>query len=148
MDNYGDLITLIVQKLEEPITKQYAETCPKNATYISNTAAESMVDAMNFYFKSKSLAEINETNFITHVDEADNSSHKECFAMSVTCNSNKAQKVVTSFLGILNLKEKTADEIMDVIKNFYLAKSTKLDKIMFSVLVGTNSMSGKNTGLQ
>ena len=47
-DNYGDLITFIVQKSEEPISKQYLETCPKNATYISNTAAESMVDAMNF----------------------------------------------------------------------------------------------------
>ena len=105
-----------------------------------------MVDAMNFYFESKSLAEINESNFITlYADEAENSSHKECFAMFVTYYANKA---VTSFLGILNLKRKTAAEIMDVIKNFFLAKSVKLDKIMLSVLDGTNSMSGKNTGLQ
>ena len=68
--------------------------------------------------------------------------------MFVTCCSNKAQKAVTSFLGILNLKGKTAAEITDVIKNFFLAKSIKLDKIIFSVLDGTNSMSGKNTGLQ
>ena len=37
---------------------------------------------------------------------------------------------------------------MDVIKNFFLAKSIKLDKVIFSVLDGTNSVSGKNTGLQ
>ena len=37
---------------------------------------------------------------------------------------------------------------MDVIKNFFLAKSIKLDKVIFSVLDGTNSASGKNTGLQ
>ena len=148
-DNYGDLITFIAQKLEEPITKQYLETCPKNATYISNTAAESMVDAMNFYSESKSLTEINESNFITlYADKAENASHKECFAMFATYYSNKAQKAVTSYLGILNLKGKTAAEIMDIIKNFFLAKSIKLDKIMFSVLDGTNSVSGKNTGLQ
>ena len=102
-----------------------------------------MVDAMNFYFESKSLAEINESNFITlYADEAENSSHKKCFAMFVTYYSNKAQKAVTSSLGILNLKGKTAAEIMDVIKNFFLAKSIKLDKIMLSVLDGTNYMSG------
>ena len=79
-----------------------------------------MVDPMNFYFESKNLAEINESNFITlYADEAENSSNKECFAMFVTYYSNKAQKVVTSFLGILDLKGKTAAEIMDVIKNFF-----------------------------
>ena len=108
-DNYGDLITFIAQKLDEPIPKQYLKTCPKNATYLSNTTAKSMVDAMNFYFKSKSLAEINKCKFITlYADEAENSSHKECFAMFVTYYFNKAQTVVTSFLGILNLKGKTA----------------------------------------
>ena len=119
-DNYGDLITFIAQKLEEPITKQHLETCPKNATYMSNTAAESMVDAINFYFESRSLAEINESNFITlYADEAENSSDKECFVMFVTYYSSKAQKVVTNFLGILNLKGKTAAKIMDAIKNFF-----------------------------
>ena len=104
-DNYGDLISFTAQKLEEPITKQYKETFRKNATYISNTADESMVDAVNFYFEPKSLAEVDESNFITlYADEAENSSHKECSAMFVTYYSNKAQKLVTSFLGILNLK--------------------------------------------
>lgn len=98
-DNYGDTITFIAHKLEEPIMKQYVETCPKNATYISSTAAESMVDTLDFYFKSKSLGEINESNFITfQTDEAENSSHKDCFAMFVIYYCNKAQKVVTSFL--------------------------------------------------
>ena len=86
-----------------------------------------MADAVNFYFESKSPAEINESNFITlYADETESSSHKEYFAMFITYYSNKAQKVVTIFLGILNLKGKTASQIMDVIKNFFLAKSIKL----------------------
>ena len=82
-----------------------------------------MVGAMNFYFESKSLAEINESIFITLYADAENSSHKECFVMFVTYHFNKTQKVVISFLGILNLKGKTAAEIMDVIKKLFFCKN-------------------------
>ena len=37
---------------------------------------------------------------------------------------------------------------MDVIKKLFLTKSIKLDKIMFSVMDGTNSMSEKNIGFE
>ena len=107
------------------------------------------MDAMNFYFESKNLKDINEAQFITlYADEAENSSHKETFSMFVTYYSFKEEKVVTSFLGIVNLKGKKAAEIMDVIKKFFEAKSINLGKVFFSVLDGTNSMSGKNNGLQ
>ena len=90
---YGDLITFIEQKLKKPITKQYLDTYPNNATYISNTA-ESMVDAMNFYFESKNPAKINGSNLITlYADEAESSSHKEYFAMFVTYNLIKHRKL-------------------------------------------------------
>ena len=75
---------------------------------------------MNFYFESKSIAEITESKFITfYANEPKNSPHKECFTMFVTYYFNKAQKIVTSFLGFLNLKGKTVAQIMDVIKNFF-----------------------------
>ena len=37
---------------------------------------------------------------------------------------------------------------MDIVNQFFLAKNIKLDKILFSVLDGTNAMSGKKNGLQ
>ena len=46
------------------------------------------------------------------------------------------------------LKGKTTAEKMDVIKKLFLTKSIKLDKIMFSVMDGTNSMSEKNIGFE
>ena len=57
-ENYGDMMSFIAEKLAEPITKQYLETCPSNATYTSHTSVESHVDAMNFYFVSKTLKDI------------------------------------------------------------------------------------------
>ena len=56
-EKHGDMVNFIAEKLE-PITKQYLETCPSNATYTSYTSAESLVGAINFYFESKSLKDI------------------------------------------------------------------------------------------
>ena len=90
-DNYGDLMKFIVYKLEEPT---YLDTCPKNATYISNTSVESSVDAMNFYFETKSLTESNDTRFISlYTVKAENSSHKECFSMFVTYFSQDTKEL-------------------------------------------------------
>ena len=52
-DNYGDLVKFIAYILEEPIMNQCLDTCLKNTTYISNTLAESIADAMKFYFETK-----------------------------------------------------------------------------------------------
>ena len=41
-----------------------------------------------------------------------------------------------------------AAEIMDVIQTFFSAKSLKINTVLFSVLDGTNSISGKKNGLQ
>ena len=51
-DNYGDLINFLADGIQEPITKQYLNSCTKNATYLSNTTAESLLEAMNFYYES------------------------------------------------------------------------------------------------
>ena len=50
-ENYGNMMNFITEKLAEPITKQYLETRPGNATYTSYTSAESLADAIKFYFK-------------------------------------------------------------------------------------------------
>lgn len=82
-NNSGDLF--IANTLEEPIMKQYLDHCPKNATYISNTWAESIVDAINFNVETKTSTEINDATFISsYADETENSFHKEYFSMFVT----------------------------------------------------------------
>ena len=65
-ENYGDMINFIAKKLEEPV-KKHLETCQKNASYTSYTAAESLIDAMNFYFESSSLEHIREAEFREHL---------------------------------------------------------------------------------
>ena len=132
-ENFSDMMNFIAEKLAEPITKQYLETCPSNATYNSYTSADSLVDAINFYFESKMLKDIYDAQFLTlYADESKNASHNE----------------KTTFLGIVNFKGKMAAEIMDVAQKFFTAKSLIIDTILFSVLDRINSMSGKRNGQQ
>ena len=148
-ENYGDMINFVATKLEEPIAKQYLETCQKNASYTSYTAAESVIDAMNFYFESSSLEDIQEAEFVAlYADESENTSHKESFSMFVTYYSKHFQEIKTSFLGIVNLKGKTSFEIMDFILKFLQAKSLNIGRVFFSMLDSTNSMRGNKNGLQ
>ena len=81
-------------------------------------------------------------------DEAENSSHKECFAMFLTYYSISDRQVKTCFLGILNLKGKKVTQIMNTLKLFFEAKQIILERVLFSVPGGTNTMSGKQGGLQ
>ena len=41
--------------LEEPVTKQYLENCPGNATYDSHTTADSLISALNEFIKKEGI---------------------------------------------------------------------------------------------
>ena len=148
-DNYVDLINFLANRIQEPITKQYLNSCPKNTTYLSNTTAKSLLDAMNFYYESENLNKICNTPFVClYADEAENSSYKKCFAMFLTYYSVSNRRVKTCFLGILNLNGKKATQIMNTLKLFFLANQIILERVLFSALDGTNAMSGKEGGSQ
>ena len=144
-----DLIRFFATELQAPITKQYLNTCPKNATYTSTTAAESLLDAINIYFEKLNMREIKAARLLClYADEAESSSDMETFAMVLTYLSPVELKVKTTFFGIVSLNGKTTPQVMDVVNQFFLAKNIKLDKMLLSVLDETNAMGGKKNGLQ
>ena len=98
--NYANLIRFFATawQEQEPITKQYLNTCPKNATYTCTTAAEILLDAINIYFEYLNTREIKEACFLyLYVDEAESSSHKENFTVFLTYLSPVELKLKTSF---------------------------------------------------
>ena len=54
----------------------------------------------------------------------------------------------TKFFGILKLEKTNPADIMELMKKFFVAKGVNVEKILFSVLDGTNTMSGRKNGLQ
>ena len=71
--------------LETNFKNQYLDSCPKNATYKSNTSVESLLDAMNTFFEMKNIDDIKYAQFLTiYANEAENLSHREKFATFLT----------------------------------------------------------------
>ena len=55
----------------------------------------------------------------------------------------------THFFGILKLEKANAADIMNLMKTFFVAKGANASwKFFFSVLDGTNTISGRKNGLQ
>ena len=54
----------------------------------------------------------------------------------------------TIFFGILKLEKANAADIMNLMKTFFVAKGVNASKNFFSVLDGTNTISGGENGLQ
>ena len=89
--------------------KQYLETCPSNATYANYTSAESFVDAMDFYFQSKTLKDMYDAQFLTlYADVSENASHKETFSMFRTYRAENKNNIFRYY--------KMAAEVMDVVQ--------------------------------
>ena len=85
---------------------QYMNTCLKNATYTSTTAAVNLLDATNIYFEKLNTREIKEARFLClYADEADSSSHMENSSMFLTYLSPNELKVKMTFFGIVKLRK-------------------------------------------
>ena len=47
------MIKFLSDEINEPIVKQYLETCPKNAAYDSSDSCDSVLVALNSHLKEK-----------------------------------------------------------------------------------------------
>ena len=71
---------------------------------------------------SENLSKICDVPFLClYADKAENSSHKECFAMFLTYYSVSDRRVKTYFL-VFELNGKKATQIMNTLKLFFAAK--------------------------
>ena len=49
------MIKSLSHEINEPIIKQYLETCPKNAAYDSTDSCDSIIVSLNSHLKGKSM---------------------------------------------------------------------------------------------
>ena len=75
---YLKLVSFLVDDIEEPVVKQYLDTCKKNATYQSSNSCDSFLLSLNTYFKEL----VNERachaqDIVLFADEATSAARKE-----------------------------------------------------------------------
>ena len=72
------MIKYLSDEINEPIVKQYLETCPKNAAYHSSDSCDSILVALNSHLKKKSINTlINAVDLAIFADEATSAARKE-----------------------------------------------------------------------
>ena len=70
-DLYPPLLHFFAFDLEEPITKQYLENCPKNATYDSHVTVDSLISALKGFIKKETDTKLrNASDVAIFTDEA------------------------------------------------------------------------------
>ena len=95
----------------------------------------------------KNLGDIKAAQFLPiYADEAENALHREKFSIFLTNISETMECLKTIFFGILKLEKTNAADIMALMKKFFVVKGVNVEKFLFNVLDGTNTM--MENGLQ
>ena len=79
---YPKMIKFLSDKINEPIIKQYLETCLKNAAYDSCDSCDSIIVFLNSHIKEKSIpAIVDAVDLVIFADEATSAARKEIMAL-------------------------------------------------------------------
>ena len=101
---YPTLLHFLAFDLEEPITKQYLENCPKNATYKSHDTADSLISTLNKFIKKKTDTKLrNASDVVIFADEALSVARKEMMRIFLSCYKEDDHKFVMEYLALFFL---------------------------------------------
>ena len=92
---YPALLHFLAFDFEKPITKQYLENCPKNATYDSHTTADSLISALNKFIKKQ----IQNSEML----QATSVAKKEMIGIFLSCYYEDDQQFVMEYLALLEV---------------------------------------------
>ena len=71
-------VEFLSSKLQEPIMKQYLDTCAKNTTYISHEICDSLIHSLDNYFLTKSNERTKKfDDIVIYADESTSTTRKE-----------------------------------------------------------------------
>ena len=101
---YPALLHFLVFDLEEPITKQYLENCPKNATYDSHVTVDSLISALKGFIKKETDTKLrNASDVVIFADEATSVARKEMMGIFLSCYNEGDREFVMEYLALLEV---------------------------------------------
>ena len=143
------MIKFLSDEINEPIVKQYLETCPKNAAYDSSDSCDSLLVALNSHLKEKLINTlINAVDLAIFADEATSAARKEMMGLLLSAYDEEKKAVVIEFVSIASVSSTKSEVLMDKVQEILLNNNINISNTRFSCLDGTNAMSGEHTGLQ
>ena len=146
---YPKMIKFLSDEINEPIVKQYLETCPKNAGYDASDSCDSILVALNSHLKEKLINTlINAVDLAIFADEATSAGRKEMMGLFLSAYDKEKKEVVIEFVSIASVSSTKSEVLMDKVQEILLNNNIDIPNTRFSCLDGTNAISGEHTGLQ
>lgn len=146
---YSKLVHFLSDEIQEPITSQYLQTCPLNASYTSHVTADGLLKAANAMTEEEMLSRARRaTDYTILADEATSDASHEIFAIFLSWWDEELKQLCVEYMGLRRVASSASSILMDTIVEFAREKDLDLTKIRFACLDGTNSMSGEISGLQ
>ena len=146
---YPKAISFLSNEIQEPIIKQYQDSCPKNAAYDSSDSCDSLLNSLNDQLKGETIKVLKDASDLAiFADEATSAARKEMMGLFLSAYDEGTNKVVVEFVQITSVSSTQSAILMDKVRDIMTENGLDIEKTRFSCLDGTNSMSGEHTGLQ
>ena len=134
----------LANEIQEPIIKQYLETCNKNATYTSHQTCDGFIQQLDkFYWKEVQTRLKNATDIAIYADESTKAARKEMLGIFIGCFDETLKEFKMDYISLTEVSSTKSEVVLAAIERTFLEKDIDISKIRFTCLDGTNSMSGK-----
>ena len=141
---YPKFVEFLSSELQEPIIKQYLDTCAKNATYISRETCDSVIHSLDNYFLIKSNECIKKCNdIVIYADKSTSVARKEMLGIFLAIFDRMDKKFNIEYITLIEVSSTKSEIVMHTIEKTLIERDIDISKTRFCSLDGTNSMSGK-----
>ena len=133
----------LADEMQEPIIKQYLDSCKKNATYTSSDSCDSFLQAIDKFYSDDANARIKKNkDFTIYADESASAARKEMLGIFIGTYAEEENDVVIDYLSLAQLSSTKSEIVVQVLEKTLLEKGIDLSNTLVGCLDGTNSMSG------
>lgn len=140
---YPKLIDFLANEIQEPIIKQYLETCNKNATYCSHETCDSLIHSLEqFYFEETRERIQKSEDIVIYADESMSAARKEMLGIFIGSFDEADKDFKMDFIALTEVSSTKSEIVMEAVERTLREKEIDISKTRFSCLDGTNSMSG------
>lgn len=132
---YPKMISFLSNEIQEPIIKQYQETCPKNAAYDSSESCDSLLTSLSAQMKGETIKVLSDASDVAiFADEATSAARKEMMGLFLSAYDEKTKKVVVEFVEITSVPSTQSAVLMDKVRDIMNENGINIEKTRFSCL--------------
>ena len=112
---YPKMIKFLSDEINEPIIKQYLETCLKNAAYDSADSCDS--HSLNSHLKEKSISPtVNAVDLVIFAEKATSAARKEMTGLFLSAYDEEEKEVTPEFVSIASVASTKSEVLMDKVQ--------------------------------